>query len=207
MKRRVTLLGDSIRLIGYGERVAERLADGFSVWQPDHNCRYAKHTLRELFTWATQIEGSDVIHWNNGLWDVCDLYGDGPFTPLEQYVEEMLRLAALLQKHTRVLIFATTTPVREENPYNKNSNIAAYNAALVPRLRELGVRINDLYTPLSFDVDRYIRADDLIHLSDEGIALCTDLVENAIREAAKTLDGEAAKPLPGGQTGRLGAPI
>ena len=207
MKRRIVLLGDSIRLIGYGEPVAERLADGFSVWQPDHNCRYAKHTLRELFTWAMHIEGSDVIHWNNGLWDVCDLYGDGPFTPLEQYVEEMLRLAALLQKHTRVLIFATTTPVREENPYNKNSDIAAYNAALVPRLRELGVRINDLYTPLSFDVDRYIRADDLIHLSDEGIALCTDLVENAIREAAKTLDGEAAKPLPGGQTGRSGAPI
>ena len=206
MKRRVVLLGDSIRLIGYGEPVAERLADDFDVWQPDHNCRYAKHTLRELFTWATHIEGCDVIHWNNGLWDVCDLFGDGPFTPIEQYVEEMLRLAALLQKRTGVLIFATTTPVREENRYNKNTNIAAYNAALVPKLREMGVRINDLYTPLSLDVDRYI-CDDLIHLSEEGIALCTALVEKAIREGAKTLDGEAAKPLPGGQTGRSGAPI
>ena len=206
MKRRVTLLGDSIRLIGYGEGVADRLGGEFEVWQPDHNCRYAKHMLRELFTWATHIEGCDVIHWNNGLWDVCDLFGDGPFTPIEQYVEEMLRLATLLQKRTRVLIFATTTPVREENPYNKNSDIAAYNAALVPKLREMGVRINDLYTPLSADINRYI-CDDLIHLSEEGIALCTELVEGGIREAAATLDG--ACPTPEGETRKAdpGAPV
>jgi hypothetical protein len=187
MKKRVVLLGDSIRLIGYGEPVAERLADDFQVWQPDHNCRYAKHTLRELWTWSKHIEGCDVIHWNNGLWDVCDLFGDGPFTPLDQYVEEMLRLAELLKKRTRVLIFATTTPVRPENPYNKNEVIAAYNAALVPKLQALGVRINDLYTPIAADVERYIRADDLIHLTEEGSALCAELVERAIRAAADTL--------------------
>ena len=178
------MLGDSIRLIGYGKPVAERLRDEFEVWQPEHNCRFAKHTLRGLWDWQRELAEADVIHWNNGLWDECDLFGDGSFTPIEQYVEEMVRLAALLQKRTRVLIFATTTPVREANPYNKNSRIAAYNAALVPKLREMGVRINDLYTPLTLDVERYIRADDLIHLSEEGIALCTALVENAIREAA-----------------------
>ena len=197
MKRRVTLLGDSIRLIGYGERVAERLSNEFEVWQPDHNCRYVKHTLRELFSWERHIEGCDVIHWNNGLWDVCDLFGDGPFTPLEQYTEEILRLAALLKKRTRVLIFATTTPVREENRYNKNTDIAAYNAAVVPKLREMGVVINDLYTPLCADVNRYI-CDDLIHLSEEGIALCTTLVEKVIREAASTLDGEMGRSTEGG---------
>ena len=187
MKRRVTLLGDSIRLIGYGAPVAERLAEDFEVWQPESNCRYAKHTLRELFTWSTHIEGCDVIHWNNGLWDECDLFGEGSFTPIDQYVAEMLRLAALLQKRTRVLIFATTTPVRPENPYNSNERIAAYNAALVPKLREMGVLINDLYTPLAADVARYIREDDLIHLSEEGIALSAELVEKAIRDAAKGL--------------------
>ena len=184
MKPRVVLLGDSIRLIGYGEPVAEALSPDFDVWQPDSNGRYAKHTLRELFHWAGAIEGSDIIHWNNGLWDVCDLYDDGPFTPLDTYVEDMLRLAELLKKRTRVLIFATTTPVREENPHNSNARIAAYNAALVPRLQEIGVRINDLYTPVLADIPRYIRADDLIHLTDAGIALCADLVEKAIRMAA-----------------------
>ena len=104
MKRRVTLLGDSIRLIGYGEPVARALAEGFEVWQPDSNCRFVQHTLRELWTYASHIEGSDIIHWNNGLWDVCDLFGDGPFTPIDRYVEEMVRLATLLKKRTRVHI-------------------------------------------------------------------------------------------------------
>ena len=184
MKRRIVLLGDSIRLIGYGEPFAQRLSDDFEVWQPESNCRFAKHTLRELFNWASKIEGCDIIHWNNGLWDVCDLFGDGPFTPLDTYVEEMLRLAELLKKRTRVLIFATTTPVREENPYNDNATIAAYNEALVPRLQAMGVQINDLFTPVSADIPRYIRADDLIHLTEEGIVLCTELVEKAIRVAA-----------------------
>lgn len=187
MKRRVTLLGDSIRLIGYGESVANALAEDFEVWQPDSNCRFAKYTLRELFTFEKHIEGCDVIHWNNGLWDECDLFGDGPFTPIEDYVQDMLRLATLLKKRARVLIFATTTPVREENPHNKNERIRAYNEALVPRLQEMGVQINDLYTPLSADIPRYIRADDLIHLTEAGIALCARQVEDAIRRAADGL--------------------
>ena len=69
-------------------------------------------------------------------------------------------------------------------PYNDNATIAAYNEALVPRLQAMGVQINDLFTPVSADIPRYIRADDLIHLTEEGIVLCTELVEKAIRVAA-----------------------
>ena len=207
MKRRVTLLGDSIRLIGYGEPVARALAEGFEVWQPDSNCRFVQHTLRELWTYASHIEGSDIIHWNNGLWDVCDLFGDGPFTPIDRYVEERVRLATLLKKRTRVLIFATTTPVREENPHNSNINIAAYNAALVPHLQKMGVQINDLYTPLSADVPRYIRADDLIHLTEEGIALCAARVEAAIRAAAAGLCDTEVAPKTVKGASENGAPV
>lgn len=182
--KKVILLGDSIRLIGYGKPVAERLSGDFQVWQPDSNCRFAKHTLRGLWDWQKELDGADIVHWNNGLWDVCDLFGDGAFTPVEQYVEEMVRLARLLKQRAQTVIFATTTPVRPENPHNSNAVIAAYNAALAPRLQELGVQINDLFTPLVADVERYIRADDLIHLTEEGIALCADLVEKAIRVAA-----------------------
>lgn len=191
MKRRVVLLGDSIRLIGYGESVAQALSEDFDVWQPDSNCRFAQHTLRELWAWAKHIEGSDIVHWNNGLWDVCDLFGDGPFTPIDAYVEEMLRLARLLQRHAGTVIFATTTPVRAEHPHTSNAVIRAYNAALVPRLLELGVQINDLYTPLEADIPRYIRADDLIHLTQEGIGLCAAKVEAAIRKAASATDTHA----------------
>ena len=76
--KKVTLLGDSIRLLGYGAKVAEMLGDEYEVFQPEDNCRYVKYTLRMLFDFKAQIEGSDVIHWNNGLWDTSTgLFDDG----------------------------------------------------------------------------------------------------------------------------------
>ena len=190
--KKIVLLGDSIRQIGYGATVSERLSGDFEVWQPDDNCRFAKYTLRGLWDWQDGIRGADIIHWNNGLWDVSELFGDGEFTPIDEYVATMLRLARLLKQRAATVIFATTTPVRPENPHNKNETIEAYNKALVPKLMEMGVVINDLYTPLSRDLYKYI-ADDLIHLTEEGIKLAADTVETVIRkEAEKLKDTENA---------------
>ena len=204
--KKVVLIGDSIRQIGYGAPVAERLSDEFEVWQPADNCRFAKYTLRGLWDWKDGIRGADIIHWNNGLWDVSDLFGDGEFTPIDEYVDIMLRLARLFLQRARVVIFATTTPVRPENPHNKNETIGAYNEALIPKLRELGVVINDLYTPLAEDVYRFI-SDDLIHLSDEGISLAAGLVESVIRTEAKKLSDTERETYNEAEKCDLGAPV
>ena len=188
--KKIVLIGDSIRMIGYGTPVADRLKDEYEVWQPDDNCRFAKYTLRGLWDWQEGMRGADIIHWNNGLWDVCELFGDGEFTPIDEYVDIMLRLARLLKERAKTVIFATTTPVRPENVHNKNETIKAYNEALVPRLAEMGIVINDLFTPLADNVYKYI-SDDLIHLSEDGIKVATDKVEAVIRaEAEKLSDGE-----------------
>ena len=204
--KKIVLIGDSIRMIGYGTPVAERLSDGFEVWQPDDNCRFAKYTLRGLWDWQDGMKGADIIHWNNGLWDVCSLFGDGEFTPVDEYVDIMLRLARLLKERATTVIFATTTPVRPENLHNKNETIKAYNEALVPRLMEMGIVINDLYTPLSEDVYKYI-SDDTIHLSEDGIALATDKVEAIIRNEAEKLSDECAQPREAHSAASLGAPV
>ena len=192
-------------MIGYGKPVAERLSPEFEVWQPDDNCRFAQYTLRGLWDWQDGIRGADIIHWNNGLWDICQLFGDGAFTPIDEYVSTMIRIAKILMERSSTLIFATTTPVRPENVHNKNEVIEAYNAALVPKLRELGVIINDLYTPISSDVYKYI-SDDTIHLSEDGIALAADMVEAIIRrEAEKLTDTEKAQDIQ--KITGLGAPV
>lgn len=202
--KKIVLIGDSIRLIGYGKPVEARLSDEFEVWQPPENCRFAKHTLRGVWEWNTFIAGADIIHWNNGLWDVCDIYGDGMFTSVDEYVETILRIARLFKQRASTVIFATTTPVRPDNPYNKNSVIEEYNAAVVPKLLEMGIVINDLYTPLSADVQKYI-SDDKIHLSSDGIALATDMVEAVIRREAEKLDSSNCR----GASGKAcdGAPV
>ena len=204
--KKVVLIGDSIRLIGYGNPVAERLAGEFEVWQPEDNCRFAKYTLRGLWDWQDGIKNADIIHWNNGLWDVCSLFGDGEFTPIDEYVEAMLRLARLFKQRASTVIFATTTPVRPENVHNKNETIAAYNEALVPKLKEMGIVINDLYTPLSKDVYRFI-CDDTIHLSEEGISTAAQMVESVIREEAEKLSETNAARLDEEAITSIGAPV
>ena len=185
---KVTLLGDSIRLIGYGSVVAERLSDEFEVWQPEDNCRFAQYTLRGLFDWKGKMAGSSIVHWNNGLWDICELFDDGPFTPLEEYLKQMERVADILLARYETVIFATTTPVTAQNKYNKNEMIYAYNDAVVSMLRKKGVIINDLCSLVSADIDRYI-CEDNIHLSQDGIELCAEAVVRAVRNAAEELSG------------------
>ena len=69
----------------------------------------------------------------------------------------------------------------------------------------MGIIINDLYTPLATDLYKYISADT-IHLSEDGIALCADMVSEVIlREAEKLPEknrGENIENITG-----LGAPV
>ena len=99
----------------------------------------------------------------------------------------MLRIADILIAKYDKVIFATTTPVTIQNQYNKNSDIEKYNALIVPLLKEKGIIINDLYQLVSSDIDKYIRKDDHIHLSEEGIKVCAEQVANIVRKVSQTL--------------------
>ena len=203
--KKVVLLGDSIRLIGYGSAVEAALSREFEVWQPSENCRYAKHTLRMLFDNAKNINGADIVHWNCGLWDTCDLFGDGAFTPKNVYVEECLRVAKLLLERCRTVIFATTTPAGDGNKFFSNERIREYNAAVIPELVKLGVVINDLYTPISEDIDSFISKEDRVHLTQKGSAAAAKVVENAIRDAANASPCRDVKEY--SEVSELGAPV
>ena len=187
---KVSLLGDSVRL-QYQPMTEELLGEEFEVFGPKENCRFAKYTLRGLFDWAEDMRGSRIVHWNNGMWDICNLFGDGLFSSEEEYVSNILRIADILLARHEVVIFATTTPVKLENRYNKLEDIKHYNDLIVPRLREKGVLINDLYALTAADIDRYV-AEDTLHLSEEGIALCAKQVAEVIKAAAEKLPKETA---------------
>ena len=180
--KKIVLLGDSIRLWGYDTRVPEMLGEGYEVAQPEDNCRFVKYTLRGLFDWHDIIKDADVIHWNNGLWDCTEIFDDGLFTSEEEYTQNMLRVATLLKKITPNVIFATTTPVWDEFEWTHNDKIERFNEIIVPRLKEMGVKINDLHALVSKDVHKYVKECDMIHLSDAGIELCAEAVCKAIKE-------------------------
>jgi len=183
---KITLLGDSIRC-QYGEVVPALLGDEFEVFQPNDNCRFSKYTIRVIADHKDYMEGSRIVHWNNGLWDICNCLGDDFFTPLEEYIANMTRIADELLRRYDKVIFATTTPVNEHPEFNDSVDIARYNAALVPILEAKGIIINDLFTPMAKDVQKYIRSDDHIHLTEEGIEVCSKLVADVIRKTAEQM--------------------
>jgi hypothetical protein len=184
--KKISFLGDSIRL-QYAPVVAELLGEDYECFAPKENCRFAKYTLRGMYDWRADMEGSRIVHWNNGLWDICDIFGDGRlFSSEEEYVATMLRIADILQRRHEIVIFATTTPVRPEHIHNKTADIVRYNEILVPLLKEKGVIINDLHSVVAADPLRYI-SDDYIHLTPEGIQACAEAVTTVIRTAEKLL--------------------
>jgi len=204
---KITLLGDSIRL-QYQNRVGELLGEGFEVFGPNDNCRFAKYTLRGLFDWKGKMAGSRIVHWNNGLWDICNLFGDGLFSSEEEFADNIMRIADILTERYEKVIFATITPVSEKNIYNKNEDIKRYNDLVVPKLLEKGIIINDLYSLISADIDRYI-SDDNIHMTEEGIEACARQVAEVISKTAEGLSAneQVDQSVPEAVSAEQGAPV
>ena len=183
---KIALLGDSIRLIGYGTRVPALLGEDFEVYQPSENCRFSKYTQWCIHEWSKKMVGCQIIHWNNGLWDVFN-HGEGIFSSESEYLNNMLYVADRLLKITPNVIFATTTPVTEVHPNIQNADIVRYNELIVPELQKKGIVINDLHALVATDVDQYIRKDDNIHLTDAGIDACANQVVSVIKDVARRL--------------------
>ena len=201
---KISLIGDSIRM-QYEAKVREQLGADFEIFAPVENCRFAKNNLRGMWDWKEDMAGSRIVHWNCGLWDICDIFGDGMFTSVEEYVATVSRVAdILLSRHDKV-IFATTTPVRENNPYNDNEMIKKYNAAIVPVLREKGIIINDLHSLFYPNVEDSV-SDDLIHLSDAAIDTAADAVVKAILDVKQTLADFESKKIDVSEK-KVGAPV
>ncbi len=182
--KKVVLLGDSIRMMGYGPLVPAMLGAEYEVWQPEDNCRFASYTLRMLFEQKGHMEGADVIHWNNGLWDTCELFGDGPFTPVEIYAQQIERIGRILLTYAPKVIFATTTvphPAKDDHTW---ARIQAFNEAARAVLEPMGILINDLYPLIANEHYEELLLPDQIHLSAKGAEIVAEQVTKAIKTAA-----------------------
>lgn len=152
--KKIVLIGDSIRM-GYDKYVKEALADVAEVYYPEENCRFAEYTLRFAHEWKSRgkwPDDIDLVHWNVGLWDVCEIFGDEPLTPIEFYKNLIKRI----DKRLRLIfpgarmVFALSTAVVEKKygPSFKRHNavIESYNRAAAEALSDTDTVINDLYS-------------------------------------------------------------
>ena len=187
--KKIVLIGDSIRM-GYDKYVKDALNGTAEVYYPSENCKFAEYVLRYAHEWKRNGEwGDDVdlVHWNAGLWDALELFGDEPLSPLAFYGE----LIGRIDKRLRMLfpkakfVFATSTTVNEgaSSPdfTRHNATIEKYNAEALRALSNTDTVINDLYSLTASVPDSY-RSDWVHFYTPEGTELIGGKVLSVICE-------------------------
>ena len=191
--KKVLLLGDSIRM-GYDEYVKELLAGEYEVYYDDvDNGRFAAYTLWQANQFFKNYGHFDVVHWNNGYWD---MNVEAPMTeamhPVREYVRFLGRILAEIRRNGAVPIFATTTPILSKTAAAevvregiacfdyRNEWVKKYNAAAVRFMRSENVAVNDLYS-LCLEDPHYYKCPDLLHLTEAGYRRCAEKIAEVIR--------------------------
>lgn len=192
MENNIFLIGDSIRFgggqsKGYGTFVEKKLKGIAAVYQPNENCRFLLYTLRNLHEWAKSVPDCskiNIVHWNNGLWDVARYYDDEALTNIELYRNLLLRVYKRIKVifPNAKIIFATSTTVIEELQYPEchrtNADIALYNKCAIETLKPLGVEIDDLYSvTVKFGKDNRV---DYVHYDDKGCEILANEVISSL---------------------------
>ncbi len=191
--KRVLLLGDSIRM-GYDDYVKEELSGECEViYDPDDNGRFSSYTLWQLNQMFRHFGKFDLVHWNNGYWDMnIESPMLEPMHPTPEYLHFMRRIIAEIRKNGAKPVFATTTPILSPGAaaditgtgalsisYD-NDWVLNYNEAAKALCRAENVPVNDLYALCAKDSHAY-KCEDLLHLTEEGYRVCAKQIAGFIR--------------------------
>jgi lysophospholipase L1-like esterase len=190
--KRVLLLGDSIRM-GYDDYVRDLLRDECEVIYEEDNGRFSSYTLWQANQAFKNYGKFDVVHWNNGYWD---MNVEAPMTeamhPVEEYVHFLSRIIREIRRNGARIIFATTTPVREKGATLDNTGtgmeisydntwVQKYNDAAKKLMEKEHVVVNDLYALMLTRSD-YYKCPDGLHLTEVGYRLCAEQAAKLIRQ-------------------------
>ncbi len=187
--KKILLLGDSARM-GYDDYVKENLKGKCEVCYSEDNGRFAAYTLWQANQMFKHYGPFDLVHWNNGYWDMNI---EAPMTeaihPIEEYLHFLRRIIHYVRSQGAKIIFATTDPILGDgsapDPYTgktinySNEWVKTYNAAAKLLMAQENVPVNDLYA-LCLEHPRYYKCDDLLHLTDEGNRRCAAQVAEMI---------------------------
>ena len=186
--KKILLLGESImygvgQLRGYGYFLQQKLLNKAEVYLPTDNCQDIRYLYKFANELIPKVEGGfDIIHWNNGLWDVLHFVGNpDPHTPIEIYKQKILDFYEKLNRlFPRADIFwATTTSIPEHmqktSCYRRNSEIIKYNDVARKALEGKVKAIDDLYIAAQKMDDSYRHTDGL-HYSEKGASFLAEVV-------------------------------
>ena len=190
--KKICLLGDSIRM-GYDDFVKEELKEYEVYYDSEDNGRFTAYTIWMFNQLNAKYGPFDVVHFNNGYWDMNREGPNGePQTPVNEYVNNLKRLIDMIRSTGAVPIFATTTPIYDtpvkvtgfEVTNYKNEWVLEYNKAALELMKKENVMVDDLYSLMEKE-PRYSKCYDSLHLTEEGYKKCAKQVAELVREALR----------------------
>ena len=185
--KKILLLGDSIRM-GYDKYVKEALDGVAAVYYPGENCQSAQHLLRFMHQWKKDLkwpDDIDLVHWNAGLWDVAEIFGEEPITLEVQYAEMIRRIDRQIRRlfPDAKVVFATSTSVIEEKYRpefkRRNATIRRYNEIALDALAGTDCLVNELFD-FSLGFPEACRSDMTHFNTPEGRKVMGDRVLSVI---------------------------
>jgi lysophospholipase L1-like esterase len=189
---RVLIIGDSIS-IGYTAAVREALQGKANLHRVPGNAGHTAMGLSGLPKWLDEKNGEwDLIHFNWGLWDLCyrnpesktqgnrdKVDGTLTHTP-DEYAANLEKIVQELKKTGAVLVFATTTPVPEEEAGRKVGDDAIYNEAALEVMKRHGIAVDDLHAVMAGKMAQYAKGPGDVHFTPEGYAILANAVAESV---------------------------
>lgn len=190
--KRVLLLGDSIRM-GYDSYIRDLLKGECEVFYEKDNGRFSSYTLWQVNKTFKNHGKFDIVHWNNGYWDMNI---EAPMTeamhPVEEYIHFLKRIIREIRRNGAKIIFATTTPVPEKGSALDNTGtgmeisydngwVEKYNNAAKQLMAQEHIAVDDLYELMLTGKD-YYKCHDGLHLTEKGYRLCAAQAAELIRK-------------------------
>lgn len=175
MMKKIILIGDSTRM-GYDKYVKDALQGSAEVYYAPENGRNSTNVLRFAHDWKRKYEwptDADIVLWNAGLWDLLELFGDGPLVPLSHYRDNVPRIDKRLRMlfPNAKIVFVTSVSIVESSYSTtckrRNSLIEEYNRAAIEALSDTDSGIFDLHAATKNCPESY-RTDGTHFYTDVG---------------------------------------
>lgn len=136
----------------------------------------------------------DVIHFNFGLNDIFRGRKGAWHNPIEQYEKDLAQIVALLKTHGARIIWASTTPIPDNDETRPKGDDLIYNAAAEKVMRKNNIPINDLHSVvMNWDgYDEWRKGND-VHFSSAVYAKLAEQIAKVISEQLEPQENRGKK--------------
>ena len=132
----------------------------------------------------------DVIHFNFGLNDIFRGRNGAWHNPVNQYAKDLSKIVSLLKKNGAKVIWASTTPIPDNDDVRPRGDDLIYNAAAEKVMKENRISINDLHSVVTkWDGYAEWRKGDDVHFSGAVYSKLAEQIAKAILHQLETSEG------------------